>query len=169
MDTTSGSARSPPSASSSPAEPVSHRRIILLALAPAALLACGETYVDTSLIDDGTPASESADVDAGPAAEPDTDGPETSGFASTLASFTGHARDISEVIVDDREQAAEMLADLEADWALIESIIREEQPDRLFGFSQAVDLVRSGVERNRPADVSKGWKLLADLSDDYPT
>jgi hypothetical protein len=25
------------------------------------------------------------------------------------------------------------------------------------------------VERNRPADVSKGWKLLADLSHDYPT
>ena len=128
-------------------------------------MACGETYVDTSLIDDATPASEPADVDA----EPDADGPETSGFAATLASFTGHARDISEVIVDDREQAAEMLDDLEADWALIESIIREEQPDRLFGFSQAVDLVRSGVERNRPADVSKGWKLLADLSDDYPT
>ena len=63
----------------------------------------------------------------------------------------------------------EMLADLEADWALIESIIREEQPDRLFGCSQAVDLGRSGVGRSRPADVSKGWKLLADLSDDYPT
>jgi hypothetical protein len=89
-------------------------------------------------------------------------------FVATLELFALHAREISEVVADDRERAASMLDDLEADWSLIEDIIRAEQPDRLFGFSQAVDLVRSGVERNRPADVSKGWKLLDDLSADYP-
>jgi hypothetical protein len=144
-----------------------------LALGPTA--ACGETYIDTSLIDndaDVAPAdggtSEAGDAETdGSSAGPTTD-TESREFAATLELFALHAREISEVVADDRERAASMLDDLEADWSLIEGIIRAEQPDRLFGFSQAVDLVRSGVERNRPADVSKGWKLLADLSADYP-
>ena len=141
------------------------RATLVLSLALAALSACGETYVDTSLIDGAAPMESTEEANNGPEVVEEID----SGFPAALASFTRHARDISEVVVDDRERAAEMLADLEADWSLIESIIRAEQPDRLFGFSQAMDLVRSGVERNRPADVSKGWKLLADLSADYPT
>ena len=144
--------------------------VLLLALGSAA--GCGETYIDTSLIDDGsgdvtddTAADEQIGGGSGSATSA---GDDARDFTATLEMFAFHAREISEVVVDDRERAASMLDDLEADWSLIEGIIRDEEPDRLFGFSQAVDLVRSGVERNRPADVSKGWKLLADLSADYP-
>ena len=142
--------------------------LLVFALALAPVAACGETYIDTSLIDPVANEDDDADAsaEASDPAPADESGPRE--FAATLELFALHAREISEVVADDRERAASMLDDLEADWSLIEGIIRAEQPDRLFGFSQAVDLVKSGVERNRPADVSKGWKLLADLSADYP-
>ena len=143
--------------------------LLVFALALGPVAACGETYIDTSLIDSVPDESnDSADTSAETPDPAPTDENGSRDFVATLELFALHAREISEVVADDRERAASMLDDLEADWSLIEDIIRAEQPDRLFGFSQAVDLVRSGVERNRPADVSKGWKLLDDLSADYP-
>ena len=142
--------------------------LLAFALALGSVAACGETYVDTSLIDPVANEDDDADASAEASDPAPADESGSREFAATLELFALHAREISEVVADDRERAASMLNDLEADWSLIEGIIRAEQPDRLFGFSQAVDLVRSGVERNRPADVSKGWKLLADLSADYP-
>jgi len=142
--------------------------LLAFALALGSVTACGETYIDTSLIDPVANEDDDADDSAEVSDPAPTDESGSREFAATLELFALHAREISEVVADDRERAASMLDDLEADWSLIEGIIRAEQPDRLFGFSQAVDLVRSGVERNRPADVSKGWKLLADLSADYP-
>lgn len=142
--------------------------LLAFALALGSLAACGETYIDTSLIDPVANEDDDADASAEASDPAPADESGSREFSSTLELFALHAREISEVVADDRERAASMLDDLEADWSLIEGIIRAEQPDRLFGFSQAVDLVRSGVERNRPADVSKGWKLLADLSADYP-
>lgn len=143
--------------------------LLVFALALAPVAACGETYIDTSLIDSVPEENNnSADTSAEASDPAPTDENGSRDFVATLELFALHAREISEVVADDRERAASMLDDLEADWSLIEDIIRAEQPDRLFGFSQAVDLVRSGVERNRPADVSKGWKLLDDLSADYP-
>lgn len=142
--------------------------LLAFALALGSVAACGETYIDTSLIDPVANEDDDADASAEASDPAPADESGSREFSSTLELFALHAREISEVVADDRERAASMLDDLEADWSLIEGIIRAEQPDRLFGFSQAVDLVRSGVERNRPADVSKGWKLLADLSADYP-
>ena len=142
--------------------------LLAFALALGSVTACGETYIDTSLIDPVANEDDDADASAEASDPAPADESGSREFAATLELFALHAREISEVVADDRERAASMLDDLEADWSLIEGIIRAEQPDRLFGFSQAVDLVKSGVERNRPADVSKGWKLLADLSADYP-
>ncbi len=142
--------------------------LLAFALALGSVAACGETYIDTSLIDPVANEDDDADASAEVSDPAPADESGSREFAATLELFALHAREISEVVADDRERAASMLDDLEADWSLIEGIIRAEQPDRLFGFSQAVDLVKSGVERNRPADVSKGWKLLADLSADYP-
>jgi hypothetical protein len=143
--------------------------LLVFALALGPVAACGETYIDTSLIDSVPDENnDSANTSAETPDPAPTDESGSRDFVATLELFALHAREISEVVADDRERAASMLDDLEADWSLIEDIIRAEQPDRLFGFSQAVDLVRSGVERNRPADVSKGWKLLDDLSADYP-
>jgi hypothetical protein len=52
------------------------------------------------------------------------------------------------------------LARLEDLWAVAERQIRRRDPDDLYPYEQAMTLARSGVERNRPADASKGYKLL---------
>jgi hypothetical protein len=45
--------------------------------------------------------------------------------------------------------------------------IRAADPDDVFNFEQAIDLARSGVERRRPADASKGYKILVGVVDAY--
>jgi hypothetical protein len=48
-----------------------------------------------------------------------------------------------------------------------EDKVHDERPDLLFGFQQAITLARSGVERRRPADASKGYLLVVPLVEDY--
>ena len=45
-------------------------------------------------------------------------------------------------------------------WRVAEIQIRRNNPADVFNFSQAIDLARSGVERRRPADASKGYKII---------
>ena len=54
-------------------------------------------------------------------------------------------------------------------WDVAETQIRERDPDDLFPFEQAIELARSGVERRRPADASKGYKVLIAAIAAYPT
>ena len=42
-------------------------------------------------------------------------------------------------------------------------LAREHSIDMEFGLQQSVDLARTSVERRRPADASKGYKIVADL------
>jgi hypothetical protein len=63
-------------------------------------------------------------------------------------------------------EAAEPLARIETAWAAAEPLVRADHPTSLFGMQQAVDLARSAVERRRPADASKGYRLAIELSDE---
>lgn len=71
-------------------------------------------------------------------------------------------RGMGEYVIDG--DADEPLARIETAWAAAEPIIRREHPDSLGGFQQAIDLVRTAVERRRPADVSKGYLLAVELT-----
>jgi hypothetical protein len=77
-------------------------------------------------------------------------------------------RRLDELIVEDAGDDA-ALARIEDVWAVTEQQIRERDPDDLYPFEQAITLARSGVERRRPADASKGYKLLVAAVDAYDT
>jgi hypothetical protein len=74
--------------------------------------------------------------------------------------------DLDERIIDQRGESAR-LERLEDVWRAAERQIRANDPDDVFNFEQAIDLARSGVERRRPADASKGYKIIADVIADY--
>jgi hypothetical protein len=121
------------------------------------LAACGETYVDSSATTaPSTVATTLAPVAAG------TPLPELFGELDELM------RRLDELIVDDEGDDA-ALARIEEVWAVAEQQIRDRDPDDLYPFEQAITLARSGVERRRPADASKGYKLLVSAVDTYDT
>ena len=125
----------------------------------ASLAACGETFVDetapTTLPDDV--------VETTTTTEPvDPDRP----IDETLDDLAAEMRALPEQIVQDDGQAA-TIARIEALWRVAEPQIRAVDPDDLFNFTQAIELARSGVDRRRPADASKGSKIMDDVVDAY--
>ena len=127
----------------------------LLLLAVCGLAACGTTTIDTSATtappDASTTTTEPLPADAG--------------LDELLPMLVTTMAPLDEQIVENHGDET-TLERVEAIWDLAEPIMREEQPELLFGFEQAVGLARSGVERRRPADASKGYKLVVDLVED---
>ena len=74
--------------------------------------------------------------------------------------------DLDQQIID-RSGDVATLARLDQVWQVAERQIRAENPDDVYNFQQAIDLARSGVQRRRPADASKGYKILATVIDAY--
>ncbi len=119
------------------------------------LAACGTTYVDSSVT---TPSSVAATT-LPPVA---TDTP----LADLFTRLDELMRGLDEQIVEaEGDQAA--LARIEALWTVAEARIRERDPDDLYAFEQAITLARTGVDRRRPADASKGYKLLVAAVAEY--
>lgn len=129
----------------------------LLIVGALVLPSCGDTYFDTS----ATTAPPTVATTFAPVAG-DTPLPE---LFSELDSLM---RRLDEKIVEDEGDDA-ALARLEEVWAVAEQQIRDRDPDDLYPFEQAMTLARSGVERRRPADASKGYKLLVAAVDTYDT
>jgi len=131
------------------------------ALALAAVLtlgACGTTYIDSDVSVPDTAVD--ATTTTLPAVDPDAPLPEL------LAEIEALMVDLDERIIDQRGESAR-LERLEDVWRAAERQIRANDPDDVFNFAQAIDLARSGVERRRPADASKGYKIIADVIADY--
>jgi hypothetical protein len=118
---------------------------------------CGSTYVDESLVTTTTVASSSPD-DTAPDPEVDAD------VSTVLDRIADSMDSLSDAIVDDPELASTILAAIDDDWGSISAVIRRDFPEELFGLEQVVSLAHTAVERKRPADASKGWKLLIDLN-----
>jgi hypothetical protein len=112
--------------------------------------ACGTTYVDTEVT--LAPTAPVAPTTLAPIAD---DAP----LEQVLGEIESLMQHLDEAIVDDAAPAG-TLARLEDLWVVAERQIRERDPDDLYPYEQAMTLARSGVERNRPADASKGYKLL---------
>lgn len=127
----------------------------LVLAAVLALGACGTTYVDSSVT-----VPDTAVPVALPPIDPDAPMPEL------LAEIELLMRGLDERIVDERGDQ-EVLARIDELWTVAERRIRAADPDDVFNFEQAIELARTGVERRRPADASKGFKIFADVAEAY--
>jgi hypothetical protein len=123
----------------------------------AVLAGCGQT-IDLRDDADTVPTVSSAEG-AGDDALP-LDG----GLDELLPAIVANWRGLDQRVIDG--DAAEPLARIETAWAAAEPLVRADHPSSLFGMQQAVDLARSAVERRRPADASKGFRLAIELSDE---
>lgn len=137
-------------------------RIGVAAWAAASVLtlgACGTTYVDTDVTVPVTGDATTTTTTLPPVVE-------GAALGGLLVEIEQQMRHLDEQIIDGRGQQATMerIDDL---WDEAERQIRERDPDDVFNFEQTIELARTGVERNRPADASKGYKLLVDVVDDY--
>jgi hypothetical protein len=128
-----------------------------VALLVSAVMAGG--CASTTTVTDVT----TADGSLAPVAPPTVPIPVDGTLDELLAVLLADMADLPERVVDNDDD--EVLLDrIEATWALTEDIIEVEHPGALFGFQQAVNLSRTGVERRRPADASRGAKLAAELA-----
>ena len=131
------------------------------AVALAAVLtlgACGTTFVDETV----------ATVDTSPEATTTT--PARVDGEAPLEELIEQIEllmfDLDQRIVDD-DGAEPTLARIDELWRAAEPQIRAADPDDLFNFQQAIELARTGVERRRPADANKAYKVIIDVNDAY--
>jgi len=120
--------------------------------------ACGTTYVDTEItVPDTSPDATTTTL---PPVDPDAPIDELLTEIETLMI------DLDERIIERSGHIAQ-LERLQEVWRAAEQQIRAVDPDDVFNFQQAIDLAESGVEGIRPADASKGYKIINDVIDDY--
>lgn len=117
--------------------------------------ACGSTYITTAATT--APPTVPTTLPTIPADAP---------LSELFAQLDSLMRGLDELIVNDEGDDA-ALERIEAVWDAAEPQIRERNPDDLFPFEQALTLARTGVERRRPADASKGYKLLVTAVNEY--
>jgi len=127
-------------------------------IAVLTLGACGTTYVDSDI----TVPDTSPDATTTTLTPVDHDAP----LDQLLLEIESLMSDLDERIIDERGQFA-TFDRIEELWTLAEKDIRSNNPDDVYNFDQAIELARSGVERRRPADASKGYKILTDVIDAY--
>ena len=136
-------------------------RLAAAAATAAAVLtlgACGTTYIDASKT--VPPTGEVATTTLPPIAA-DTPLPTLLGDIEMLM------RHLDEQIVEE-DHVPQTMTRIDQLWDVAEQQIRDRNPDDLFPFQQAIDLARSGAERRRPADASKGYKVLIAAIAAYP-
>ena len=128
---------------------------IFLAISTCPMLAaCGSTYIDESLIESSSTVVESVEV---------TEEPDRS-FSEHLDVIDQSLNDLSDAIVDNNGSADVILATILESWNSIEAQIKTDFADSHFGFYEVMVLAELSVERRRPADASKAWKLFIDIA-----
>jgi hypothetical protein len=118
--------------------------------------ACGDTYIESSATTAraGAPAVTFAPV------------PVDAAVDDLLGEIETLMFDLDERIIAN-DAPATTLARIEELWALAEPQIRDADLDAVYPFEQALDLARSGVARRRPADASKGYKIMQQVAAAY--
>jgi hypothetical protein len=112
---------------------------------------------DTSLLDEGEIV--------------DSDTPETTipieGSAADLLPEIGidMSRLSAEIGADGDEDAT--IARIEGSWAAIKAEVESSHPELVNGIQTTVDMARTAVDANRPADADKAFSLLTDLVDAF--
>jgi len=73
---------------------------------------------------------------------------------------------LSAEIADDGDEDA-TIARIEGSWAAIQAEVESTNPELVNSIQATVDMARTAVDRNRPADADKAFSLLNDLVDAY--
>lgn len=116
--------------------------------------ACGTTFVDeTVATPDTSPIATTTTIE-----RIDPEAP----IGDLLGEIEKLMFDLDQRIVDDNGQTA-VFARIDELWSVAEPRIRSNDPDDVYNFEQAIALARTGVERRRPADASKGYKIIRDV------
>jgi hypothetical protein len=132
------------------------RGAAITALGALVLSACGQTYLDTSATTPPSAVTTTTPAAVDPATPVD----------DLLAEIELRLLDLDQRIIDGDEPDA-TLARIEELWAAAEPQVREQALNSVYQFEQALDLARSGVTRKRPADASKGYKLMQQIVDAF--
>lgn len=122
--------------------------------------ACGTTYIDSAVT-----VPDTADVTSTTTRAPVVEG---APLDELLVEIETLMFDLDERIIDQRGEVTTMER-IDQVWREAERQIRNRDADDVFNFEQAIELARSGVDRRRPADASKGYKILVDVVDAYLT
>jgi hypothetical protein len=112
--------------------------------------ACGTTYYDSSVTVPETGVTTTTTL------APVSDATPLPDLLEQIRVLMEH---LDEQIVDDEHPQAAM-ARIEELWLVADAKIRDRDPNDLFPFEQALTYARTGVERKRPADASKGYRVL---------
>ena len=118
------------------------------------LAACGSTYIDESLLESSTTVVETVEV---------TEVSDRT-FSEHLDLIDQSLNDLSDAIVDNDGSADVILATILESWNSIEAQVQADFADSHFGFYEVMVLAELSVERRRPADASKAWKLFIDIA-----
>jgi hypothetical protein len=121
-----------------------------VALLVVVLAGCAETTIDTSLT-----APSTVDVTTTVFAPTGT----TAELLDDLLAESGRLSDL--IVAGEGEEDA--FARIETVWALVGPEIAADRPDLTGGFESAIGLLRTGVERRRPADADKAYNNLRTL------
>lgn len=73
---------------------------------------------------------------------------------------------LSAEIADDGDEDA-TIARIEGSWAAIKAEVESTHPELVNSIQATVEMARTAVDRNRPADADKAFSLLNDLVDAY--
>ncbi len=136
--------------------------MFVVGFACAPLVACGETYIETSV----TTAPPSAVTTTISSVDPNAP------IDELLTEMTDLMLGL-DFVISDGPDAQVVMARIESLWDAAEPTVRSTALDSAPDFDQALDLARTGVDRNRPADASKAYKILAAVTAaylaDYPS
>ncbi len=161
------------------------RQHLLAAVAFSALLlaGCGTTTVDENgdptdslseaeltggegreiADDDTSPLEEGEIVDS---ATPATTIPIEGSAADLLPEIGIDMSRLSAEVADDGDEDA-TIARIEGSWAAIRAEVEATNPELVNSIQATVDMARTAVDANRPADADKAFSLLTDLIDAY--
>ncbi len=121
------------------------------------LSACGTTYIDTEVTLPETGPTTTTTLPPVAADAP---------LDELLADIEILLSDLDERIVETDHEAA-TLERIDELWLVAERQIRDINPDDVFNFEQAIELATSGVNRLRPADASKAYKVWVTVRTEY--
>ena len=161
------------------------RAVLVGVVSTLVLGACGTTTIDESVPADpaddlseaeltGGTGREIADDDTSPLDTGviiDPDAPQTTvpieGSAADLLPEIGidMSRLSAEVAGEGDEDAT--IARIEGSWAAIKDEIESTNPELVNSIQATVDMARTSVDANRPADADKAFGVLTDLIDKY--
>lgn len=151
----------------------------------AIVLGCGTTTVDEADTDDETAGLTEAELTGGEGRElaaddaspldtgvivdpvaPTTTVPVEGSAADLLPEMGVEMSRLSAEIADDGDEDA-TIARIEAMWAAIIGQVEDSHPALVPGIQVTVDMARTAVDANRPADADKAFGVLTDLIDEY--